>query len=344
MWYPRDAENIFRFFRTYAQVTIVTGSSPFNGPAAARLSAALARWGISARTTTAASANTARDLSAVEARTWIGLDYQPSGGIKPGAGNDPSQVGYAIQGPVILLGTPADNPLIATLARRRFLPYAPEPGLVPGPGRGYVAWQREAIGAGQESIAVIADDAIGMNEAIGSLAELLMGLRPLVPTIPPVATETTQPAPPRLIPVPKLAWSAVVSDAPLDLTVLNYKLSILTRAGERVELTASGRPIAHQLLSEAEFREALARLKKPAAVPTAITRQIPDPRRLPKFAATQKLMTAVAWWGGTLTVTGETNRIVAALRHPQDITALAWMNNQLILGDGDGRILGFDLP
>ena len=43
----------------------------------------------------------------------------------------------------------------------KFLPYAPHPTEFPGPGRGYIAWQRDGVGAGQESVTLL-----GYDEAI----------------------------------------------------------------------------------------------------------------------------------------------------------------------------------
>jgi hypothetical protein len=77
------------------------------------------------------------------------------------------------------LGTPADNPLIKFVADQHFLPYPPKPESMPG--RGYVAWQREAIGVNQESISLIAYNAAGMGEAVGTMYEMLAGLEPLTP-------------------------------------------------------------------------------------------------------------------------------------------------------------------
>ena len=84
-----------------------------------------------------------------------------------------------MSGPVILLGNPADNPLIAKAAAWSFLPY-PVTADFPGRGRGYLAWQFDAVGIGQDSITVIATDAEGMSEAVGSIYEAAAGIDPLM--------------------------------------------------------------------------------------------------------------------------------------------------------------------
>ena len=64
------------------------------------------------------------------------------------------------RGRCILLGTPEDNPLIAFVQHYGFLPYTANADF-PGRGRGYLAWQRDAVGLQQESVTLIAYDAAG---------------------------------------------------------------------------------------------------------------------------------------------------------------------------------------
>src|SRR5262249_47774532 len=127
--------------------------------------------------------------------------------------NSPAQVGFAFKGPVVLLGTPQDNPLIDFLEKSRFLPYKPSPAEFPGPGRGLLAWQRDGVGYGLESITLIAYDAEGMAEAVGSLYEAASGLRPLtrwkLPEANAVKAANKAPA---QTPEPKVAWRALLPD------------------------------------------------------------------------------------------------------------------------------------
>jgi hypothetical protein len=80
------------------------------------------------------------------------MTYAGKGQIKPGDKNPPILAGFAVQGPVILLGNEADNPIVKFLLDQRFLPYKCDPFAFPGPGRGYLAWQRDGVGKGQDSI------------------------------------------------------------------------------------------------------------------------------------------------------------------------------------------------
>src|SRR5262249_14332571 len=132
----QDRDKIFRFARTHHRVTLVVGTSDHNKSAAERLTRILKPWNVQSTTIPAAEANRPRSLTVEEAQTWVGLVHAGKGQIKPGDKNDPLLVGFAVQGPVILIGTPEDNPLIQFLQTQRFLPYTPKKGEMPGPGRG----------------------------------------------------------------------------------------------------------------------------------------------------------------------------------------------------------------
>ena len=83
--------------------------------------------------------------------------------------------------------------MIKFLADQNVLPYQPKVGEFPGAGRGYVAWQRDMIGKGQESVSVIAHDAEGLSEGVGSFYEAVAGMDPLTPWILPTASSVTVP-------------------------------------------------------------------------------------------------------------------------------------------------------
>jgi hypothetical protein len=195
-----ERQNVYRFVQRSPAVTVVTGTAPYHAAAADRLAAALRPWGVACRTVAAADVNRAREVSAEEAPTLIGLDYSPRGTIKAGRENNPALVGFDVQGPVILLGSPADNPLIKSLADRAYLPYAVTPAF-PGPRRGLIAWQRDAVGINQESLTLIGADAEGLGEAVGTLYEFAAGIEPLLELDAPLQA-AIEPARTRLEPAP----------------------------------------------------------------------------------------------------------------------------------------------
>jgi len=172
-----EDQNVFRFFRVNHDVTIVKAEGKYDA-AAERLKSILAPWNVRCKIETAAHAAKSRTLTKEEAETWSGMVY---GRSQPGDSNPPELAGFAIQGPVILLGTPEDNPLIKFVAKQGVLPYEPSAQRFPGNNRGYLAWQRDVIGRGQESITLIGYDAQGISEAVGSMYEAAAGIEPLTP-------------------------------------------------------------------------------------------------------------------------------------------------------------------
>ncbi len=130
VFFGNDRENIFRFIRTHRDITIVKGAADYCAAAAERLAEVLKPWGVRATIVAASAVSKPRRLTADEAKTWIGLEL---GRAVAGDANRPALVGFALNGPAILLGAPADNPLIATVSSLGFLPYAPSADF---PGRG----------------------------------------------------------------------------------------------------------------------------------------------------------------------------------------------------------------
>ncbi len=60
--------------------------------------------------------------------------------------------------------------------------------------------------------------------------------------------------------------------------------------------------------------------------------------RLVKFAIPNGKVTAVAYWGGTVALVNADGVIQAERRLPQDVTAMAWAGENLLVGDADGRL------
>src|SRR5262249_38046313 len=134
------------------------------------------------------------------------------GKAKAGKDNPPGLVGFDIRGAVLLLGTPEDNPVIAFLEKEKFLPYKPAKGVLPGVGRGYLAWQRDAVGYDLESGTLIAQQAEGVAEACGTLAEIVAGLRPLTAAEPPLSARVQPMAKRPTVPEPAVVWEMTLPD------------------------------------------------------------------------------------------------------------------------------------
>jgi hypothetical protein len=335
VFFGNDRQNIFRFVRTHQDVTIVKGTAGYCGAAAERLAEILKPWGVRSTIVTAAEVNKPRRLSPEEAKTWVGLDF---GRAEPGDGNRASKVGFALAGPAILLGTPADNPLVEAVRALGFLPYAPGPTF-PGQGRGYLTWQRDAVGLGQESVTLVAGDAEGMAEAVGSLYEAAAGIDPMTPWALPLAS-AVMPAETNLQPQEaKSSWSAILPDRVLSLTVGPAgQVTAISLNGEATALDEKGKVVSQRLVSAAEIAAA----KKAAAVkpivPAALTAKL-APWRVPKFVASGADLTAVAYWGGTLQLFAADGTLKAQQLQPQDISAMVWAGNTLIVGQSDGCVV-----
>jgi hypothetical protein len=240
VYFGRDLDNVFRLFSVHRRVTIATGTGDYNTAAAARLAKILKPWGVRCKVVKAADINKPRPISAEEAKTWCGLE---PGKVKPGSGNNPFQVGFAVEGPVVLLGTPADNPLIGFLEKARFLPYQPYTATFPGPGRGMLAWQRDGVGYGQESVTLIAYDAKGMGEAVGTLYEAVAGLRPLTRWKLPAANSVTAATKALAKPTePKASWQVLLPDRAVAIKPLSGgNVVVLTQDGSLTALTQDGK-------------------------------------------------------------------------------------------------------
>jgi hypothetical protein len=337
-----DRARVFRFFRNHQSVTIVKGKGDYEA-AAQRIVKSLENWNVKGTVVEAASVNKPRPLTAEQARTYIGLEYAGSGAIKPGEQNNPALVGYALRGPAILLGTPEDNPLIKFLLDAKFLPFAPSKDGLPGPSRGYVAWQRDALGANQESVSLIGHDAAGIGEAVGTMYEMLAGLEPLTPLALPRAS-TIEPVRKTDVP-PQLAieWTAVLPDRIEGLKAAEGKLSVLTHAGILADVQADGKVAGQRTLDGEAYRKQVEALGKQAPAALAEAQKKAEPGRLVKLVSDSGQRRAVAYWGGVIHVYGRDGALQAVRRSPQDVTALAWSGDRLIAGDADGRVVALQL-
>jgi hypothetical protein len=343
--FGNDRSNIKRFFRVHQAVTIVVGNSEYNSAAAERLVAALDPWDVRCTVVDAEKVNKGRAVSEEEAKTWVGLHYTGTGGIKPGDGNPPALVGFDVRGPVVLIGSPEDNPLIAFLLKEEFLPYQPKPASFPGTGRGLVAWQRDAIGAGQESLSLIAYDAEGLQEAVGTVYEAAAALDDLTP-LQQASTQQIQPATKfTIIPDLAIAWEARLADRIDGLQVQGDTIVALSHDGTEAKLDANGKTTGQRVLDKAGFAEATTAVatKSDAALQAAAAKRLTG-QRMVKFALSAGNQTAVACWGGYLELASADGKVAAARQFEQDVTALAAMGNKLIIGLADGRVLNVTLP
>lgn len=336
--FGRDRDNVFRFFRVHRRVTIGVGSSDYNRPAAQRLAKILAPWDVACTIVPAAELNKPRRVGDEAVKTWVGLS--PARLSERNRGR-PEQVGFAVEGAVILLGTPQDNPLIAYLLKQRFLPYEPKPDVFPGRGRGLLAWQRDGVGHEQESITLIAYDEAGMAEAVGTLYEAQAGIEPLTPWELPADNRVTPASRSDVPPRPKLSWQAVLPDRAVAIQADDDKLTVLTRDQSLSTIDARGRAGEPQPLDAGAYAEKLAQMKPaPDAAAMKVAQAAPLPGRIVKYAVRRGDRVAVGYWGGLVRILDADGRVQAAHQFQDDIAAVAWFGDVLAVGLSDGRVAG----
>jgi len=332
--FGNERENIFRFFKLHKDITIATGSSDYNKAAAERLTATLAPWGVRCKIVDAKEINKPRQLTEEAKRTWCGLDAGHPDFANPAV----SQLGFAVDGPVILLGTPEDNPLIKFALDKGFLPYAPKKDAFPGRGRGYLAWQDDMVGYfNQESVTCIAYDQAGMDEAAGTLYEICAGVEPLMPLAPPSVAEVT-PATVKAatISAPKQLWRALLPDRVVGLQANGAAVNALSHDGTLTMLNEKNQNIT-KVLSPADTDK----LAKSMATPLL---PIAAKAATPNFVAklTQPLdggLTAISYWGGLLKVVDGDGKVMMQEQLPHDINAMTASQGNLVVGLSDGEVL-----
>lgn len=184
IYFWADKDNMYKFFRNNRQISIVAGSSDYDKAAAERLVQILKPYNVTATIVPMEQANQARPLTDDEAKTWCGAAL--AGDLDANARKNAPAVGYNLPQPTILVGNVADNPLIKRLQDVKVLPFTPS-DTFPGNGRGMLAWNLMTLGHDVEAIALIANDAAGMNEAVGTLFTIAAGIDPLTPLALPVS-------------------------------------------------------------------------------------------------------------------------------------------------------------
>ncbi|MFW5856917.1 MAG: hypothetical protein ACOCX4_03485 [Planctomycetota bacterium] len=344
--FGRDPENIFRFFRMHQDVTIVVGDNEAHQAAAERIAGFLQPWAVRATVVDAASVNRGKTISGEAAPTLCGLHYTPRGSIKPGEPNDPKQVGYAVEGPVLLIGTPEDNPLVKHLAENRFLPCAVKAGAFPGPGRGLIAYQRGAIGARQDSIALVAYDEAGLAEAAGHLYEVMAGIEPLTPWTLPATHSIAAADTSRAVPALAAAWTALLPDKADAFGIADGALVAITHDGSRIALGNDGAVRQTTTLASDGLADAVTALA--GTVPAGDDAQkklAADSFRLVRFVRPNDAGLAVGYVGGCVRVLDAEGNAVAETQLDADVTGLAWLpDGTLAAAFSDGRVVGFRLP
>jgi hypothetical protein len=335
VYFGNDREQIFRFFRTFEDVTIVAGKGDYSA-AIERITTSLKPWDVRCRVMSIDEASKPRQISSDASSTWVGLIGGVSAEQKSPPG--PQSVGFAVQGPVILLGTPEDNPIIRFGAEKKFLPYTPDAETFPGRGRGMIAWQRDMVGYQQESITLIGYDPAGISEAIGTMYEAGAGLDPLMPLTPPARAEVAPAVRALASPAPRIAWRATLADRAISMTAGANGVEGLSADQSRFMIDASGKVTTQPDSASAKINSKNLSPKLPDAIARASPVEL-----IPKALAEREGHTVVAYWGGTLIDFDPSGHVQSKTRVDQDITQIAWLQDLLVVALSDGRVLAMKL-
>ncbi len=333
---PADRDRIERFAQRHRVVYLVPADIPLAQAAAERLRELLAPWQLRAEILPLAQAKQTRLLSAAEAATWIGLNHTGKGSIKPDEPNSPLQVGYQLPGPTILIGDVKSHDLIAFLAQLQVLPFSAAAAGLPGVGRGALAWQRDVLAPGVESIALIAHDPAGYDEAVGTLYELISGLRPVSAVLTAQQHDLTPPTPTAVVAsAPQPVLLTRLPDRVVHVSAQGQQLTAVSADGTQMRLVGKAMPRVEVLDSAAVAQLA------PGLPPLdpQLGRDRPALGRWVKAVLTQdQARSAVLNWGGSLILTGAGAAAPQTVQMPGEVSAAAWVDADLLLGLADGRV------
>ena len=332
VYFGNDRQNILRFFRVNKNITLITGSSDYSTAAATRLAESLKPWGVKCNIATAEQMNKPEPDPVDD---WLKEQYKPMGKATTWAGPG----GFDVPGPAILIGNPTDNPLIRSFASWNVLPYKVTADF-PGTGRGMIAWQLDCIRQGYESITIIANDATGMDEAVGSIYQAAAAVDPINPYIMPSNAAITPATKTNLTPEMVVAWKTNLPDLAVAIETIGAQVSVTTHDGTITVIDGKGK-IVSQKAAAADLP--VIQTAKPAPklpevlTPTLITGLIPA-----EYAFNGNgNMHAISYWGGMLqVVNGADGKIICKQLLPQNISAMSWNNAVLVVVLADGETLG----
>jgi hypothetical protein len=341
-----DADHIFKLFRTHQDFTVIVGAGDYDA-AVQRITETLKPWGIECKLMKAADVKI-HIPSEEAARTWSGLGFGRVNLKNPNA----SQLGFEVRGPSILIGTPDDNAIIKFAEEHGFLPYAvsakqdprkpakkgpADAHDFPGRGRGYIAWQRDAVSYGAESVTVIGYDPAGIEEAVGSLYEAVAGIDPLTKFALPAPAAVTPASVRTTVPEAAIAWTAFAPDRVNAVTIAGDVVHVTTDDGSSIDIDAAGKIKSSGQSAQSVEASATA---TPTVAPELAKALLPG--RVLKKVAKANGLTALGYWGGTVQIVDGAGAARSTQVLENDVDDMAWMNGKLIVGLSDGAVVALE--
>ncbi len=205
-----------------------------------------------------------------------------------------------------------------------------------------VAWQRDGIGHGQEAVTLIADDADGLSEAVGTFYEAVAGLDPLTKWALPEKDSLTPAKAATAMPRSRPAWQVRLPDRIDAIKVDKGSLQVLSHEGTLATISAAGKVTSTKVVEPAAM-DALRKEMAPAdPAANAAAKGQARPDRILKLAAKQGDKLAVGYWGGTVRIV-EGGKVKMEDLLPQDVTALAWLPEGLVAGLANGQVMRIEI-
>jgi hypothetical protein len=332
VYFGDDRDHVFRLFRTHQDFTIVVGKGDYEA-AAARIAEIIKPWGAECRIVKAADVKV-NHPSDEALKTWSGLGF---GRVDP-KNPSPALVGYDLRGPAILLGNSADNELIKFADEHGFLPYKADARDFPGRGRGYIAWQRDAVSYGAESVTLIGYDPAGISEAVGTFYEAVAGIEPLtkydLPTPATITCATARTIPPEAT----VVWRARVPDRVVSLATVQGQIVVASADGSSTGFDADGKILSKALAKPAAQNDA-----PEPAIDLKSLEKVAVPGRIAKRVTTDKGLTAIGYWGGTVQIVDDSGATKSLQVLPGDVGDMVWLNGKLVVGLADGTVVAMEV-
>jgi hypothetical protein len=328
--FGNDRDNMKRFFRVHKIIYLITGTSDYSIAAAQRFANSVAPWGITCNIAKAADMNKPEPERVDQ---WLIDQYKDLLQQRKRTSTWCGPNGYDVPGPCVLFGNPDDNPLIKGIMGQKVLPYTPDKASFPGVGRSMLAWQLDSIRQGQESVTVIAYDAIGMDEGVGSLYQTVADQDPINKLDMPATAEVVPATTSVIVPKATIVWKVNLPERADDITVENGKATIITHDGTATIIDATGKitgqKTAGALPAKAVQITPADAVKKAMLTNLAVKTIIVDTNA-----------TAVSYWGGTVQIIDNNGTVKSCQLMQQDTSEMAWLNGTLIVGLADGQVFG----
>ena len=179
---------------------------------------------------------------------------------------------------------------------------------------------------------LIAYDAEGMSEAVGSMYEAAAGLDPLTRLELPKSARVTPAAKTSQAPEAAVAWRAVVPDRPVFVDG-EGGLTVYTADGSATTIDTAGKVTGRKESPVPPHGPE----PKPA-VPAELAKGL-VPNRVVKRVAQSGDLTAVGYWGGTVQVLGRDGATKSLQVLANDVSELTWLDGKVVAALADGTVV-----